>query len=115
VIITSVELLQVTSAPDDDRNQMLVSICYAVPYAIAGAFLIIRRPDLPFGWLLAGSAALCAAGAAVDSVSYLAASRGSVPPLAAPLVFGLSGTQTLPVAVQGLVNVRFPSGQLSSR
>jgi two-component system, NarL family, sensor kinase len=119
VVITLMELLQAPNTPDDERNQMLISVCYALPYVAAGAFLIVRRPDLPFGWLLAGTAALCAAGAAIDSVAYLTADRSSgsrdPAPLLGVLVFVLSGTQMLPVAVQGLVNVRFPSGQLSSR
>ena len=114
VTVTLIEVLQTANPSDGYREQMLITVCYAVPYAVAGAFLMARRPDLPFGWLLSGAAALAAAGASVDSVWYLAASRGA-PPRLAVLAFVLSGLQLLPVAVQGLVNVRFPSGRLSSR
>jgi two-component system NarL family sensor kinase len=51
VVITAVTLLQATAAPADYRDGLLTSISYAVPYAVTGAFLIVRRPDLPFGWL----------------------------------------------------------------
>jgi len=114
VTITLIEVLQTANPSDGYREQMLITVCYAVPYAVAGAFLMARRPDLPFGWLLSGAAALAAAGASVDSVWYLAVSRGA-PPRLAVLAFVLSGLQILPTAVQGLVNVRFPSGRLGSR
>ena len=114
MIVTAAELAQTANPSDSYREQLVISLCYAVPYAVTGAFLIVRRPDLPFGWLLSGAAMLTAAGAAVDSVWYLAASRGAPSRLAA-LAFVVSGAGVLPVAVQGLVNVRFPSGRLSSR
>lgn len=90
------------------------ALAYVVPYAVVGAFLVVRRPDLPFGWLLSGCAALVALGVAVASQSYAALSHGAEGSL---LQFGIlfSTVQFLPVAVQGLVNVRFPSGRVTSR
>ena len=114
VIVTLVALLQTAAAPADYRDGMLTTVGYAVPYAVTGAFLIARRPDLPFGWLLSGAAALAALGSGAASLAYLAVSHGASQRLAF-LAFAVSGTALLPAAVQGLVNVRFPSGRLSSR
>lgn len=83
-------------------------------YGIAGAVFLDRRPDLPFGWLLAGVAVLVAlsvvlAYPAVDAIAGGddgAAARWAL----TPLTFAF-----LPVAVQGLVNVRFPSGRPATR
>lgn len=83
-------------------------------YGVAGSVLIDRRPDLPFGWLLGGAAALVALGFAVMLPSYDAVAAGSRSDLA---LWGLTGGSFLflPVAVQGLVNVRFPSGRPATR
>ena len=59
-------LLLADGAPPDFRTGVLSSLCYLLPYGLVGAFLIRRRPDLPFGWLLSGTAAL-------QTVSVLAA------------------------------------------
>ena len=114
VIVTVVALLQTAAAPTDYRDGMLTAVSYAVPYAVTGAFLIARRPDLPFGWLLSGAAVLAALGSGAASLAYLAVSHGASQRLAF-LAYAVSGTAMLPIAVQGLVNVRFPSGRLSSR
>lgn len=116
MLATVVALLQTAAMTGDYRLEMLTALCYVVPYAVAGAFLIARRPDLPFGWLLSGVAVLTAAGSGAASLAYLAASHGaSTSRWLAFVAFAGSTTQLLPVAVQGLVNVRFPSGRLSSR
>ena len=114
LIVTVTALLQSTNVPADYRSGMLTTICYAVPYAITGAFLIARRPDLPFGWILSGAAMLAAVGSGLAASAYLAVSRGASQQLA---ILGYAGSalNVLPAAVQGLVNVRFPSGRLSSR
>jgi two-component system NarL family sensor kinase len=114
VVITAVALAQTTAAPADFRDGLLTSISYAVPYAATGAFLIVRRPDLPFGWLLSGAALLAAVGSATAAPVYLAVSHGANPRLAL-LGYAMAATSIMPLAVQGLVNVRFPSGRLSSR
>jgi signal transduction histidine kinase len=116
VLATAVALLQTAAMTDDYRQEMLTALCYVVPYAVAGAFLVARRPDLPFGWLLSGVAVLTAAGSGAASLAYLAASHGaSTSRWLAFVAFAGSSTQLLPVAVQGLINVRFPSGRPSSR
>jgi two-component system NarL family sensor kinase len=114
VVITVVGLLQAAAAPADYRDGLLTSVSYAVPYAVTGAFLIVRRPDLPFGWLLSGAALLAAVGSATAALVYLAVSHGASGRLAL-LGYAMAATGIMPLAVQGLVNVRFPSGRLSSR
>jgi signal transduction histidine kinase len=114
VVITVVALLQAAAAPAGYRDSLLTSVSYAVPYAVTGAFLMVRRPDLPFGWLLAGAALLAAVGSATAALVYLAVSHGASQRLAF-LGYAMAATAVLPLAVQGLVNVRFPSGRLSSR
>src|ERR1700722_12990990 len=109
VAITAVALLQATGAPGDYRDGLLTSISYAVPYAVTGAFLIVRRPDLPFGWLLSGAALLAAVGSATAALVYLAVSHGASGRLVL-LGYAMAATGIMPLAVQGLVNVRFPSG-----
>src|SRR5262249_59291235 len=51
---------------------------------------------------------------ATDALVYLAVSHGADERLAL-LAYALAATSVLPPAVQGLVNLRFPSGRLSSR
>lgn len=113
-ILTIAALVTLSDAPRDHVTEHATAFAYVVPYAFVGAFLIVRRPDLPFGWLLSGCAAIVAVGVAVASQFYAALSYGSG---GSALQYGaLLGTvQFLPVAVQGLVNVRFPSGQVTSR
>src|SRR5260221_7865526 len=114
VTVIVVAMLQTKAAPAGFHDGLVTSISYAVPYGITGAFLIARRPDLPFGWLLSGAAMLAAAGSASAAAAYLAVSHGGSR-LLAIAGFASSATFILPLAVQGLVNVRFPSGHLSSR
>ena len=111
VVITAVALLQATAAQADYRDGLLTSISYAVPCAVTEAFPFVRRPDLPFGWLLSGAALLAAVGSATAALVYLAVSHGASERLAL-IGYATSATAVLPLAVQGLVNVRFPSGRL---
>ncbi len=112
--LTIAAMVTVDDAPRGQVAEIATALAYVVPYAVVGAFLVVRRPDLPFGWLLSGCAAVVAVGVALFSQSFAALSRGAESPV---LQYGcLLGTvQFLPVAVQGLVNVRFPSGQVTSR
>jgi len=114
VALTIAALATMDGAPRDDVVEYATALAYVVPYAFVGAFLVVRRPDLPFGWLLSGCAAVVAVGVAVASQSYAALSRGAEGPV---LQYGclLGSVQFLPVAVQGLMNVRFPSGKVNSR
>jgi signal transduction histidine kinase len=83
-------------------------------YGLTGAVLIDRRPDLPFGWLLAGAALLQILAVATVFPAVAQVESGSDSALAR---WGLAGSGLIfvPVAVQGLVNVRFPSGRPVSR
>jgi signal transduction histidine kinase len=112
--VTIVALVTLNDAPRDHVAEIATTLAYVVPYAVVGAFLVVRRPDLPFGWLLSGCAAIVGVGVAIASQSYAALSRGAESPV---LQYGslLATVQFLPVAVQGLVNVRFPSGRVTSR
>jgi two-component system, NarL family, sensor kinase len=102
------------AAPADFRESVGEMIGYLVPYGVAGALLVRRRPDLPFGWLLAGSAALLAVGEVAECFAgYLLLHRrgGNWPVLLA----ATGSFEFVAVAVQGLINVRFPSGRIQSR
>ncbi|MFC8801542.1 sensor histidine kinase [Promicromonospora sp. NPDC057138] len=112
--VTVAALPMLNPAPRDQVTQIATTLAYVVPYALVGAVLVARRPDLPFGWLLSGCAAVVAVGLAIASQSYAALSRGADSPV---LEYGclLATVQFLPAAVQGLVNVRFPSGRVTSR
>jgi two-component system NarL family sensor kinase len=79
-----------------------------VSYGVAGAVLVDRRPDLPFGWLLGGVAVLVAGHAAL---AWPLQAQGTPP----GWIAAADGVAFLPVAVQGLVNVRFPQGRPASR
>jgi signal transduction histidine kinase len=111
--VTIAALTTLPDAPHSDLAETATTLAYVVPYAVVGAFLVVRRPDLPFGWLLSGCAAIVAVGIAVASQSYAALSAGSEGAL---LQLGclLVSVAWFPVAVQGLVNVRFPSGKVTS-
>jgi signal transduction histidine kinase len=83
-------------------------------FGTAGAVLIARRPDLPFGWLLGlgALADIVFVGGGVPSFALLDA--GSAEQLA---WWGISlgALQWVPDVVPGLVNVRFPSGTPAGR
>ena len=113
-VLTIAALVTLGDAPRGDLVEVATTLAYVVPYAVVGAFLVVRRPDLPFGWLLSGCAAIAAVGVAIATQSYAALSRGAESPV---LEFGclLVTVAFLPVAVQGLVNVRFPSGKVTSK
>lgn len=83
-------------------------------YGLAGALLIDRRPDLPFGWILAAGAALHAVhGVATLGGSALALTgHGSM--AVRWLILAGGGLGFLPMVVQGLINLRFPTGRVST-
>ncbi|HST66126.1 MAG TPA: histidine kinase [Mycobacteriales bacterium] len=98
----------------DLRSGLVQALCTIPPYGLAGAFLISRRPDLPFGWLLAGAAGSQVLLLATAGPAAVAVRHGHTGPWVA---WGLatSGLAFVPIAVQGLVNVRFPSGRPTGR
>ena len=93
---------------------LLYAACQVLPYGLVGAVLIAKRPDLPFGWLLALAALSLVLMVAVVAPSLWALEHGHGGQLA---VWGLTfgSLQFVPVALQGLVNVRFPSGSPTGR
>ncbi|HEY1485193.1 MAG TPA: hypothetical protein VGF84_03750 [Micromonosporaceae bacterium] len=107
-------LLLADGAPADFRTGVLSSLCYLLPYGLVGAFLIRRRPDLPFGWLLSGTAALqtvSVLGQSIGAIQLLHHAGGGWP----VLLIETGSLQFTAVAVQGLINVRFPGGRIGSR
>ncbi|MGB5756554.1 MAG: hypothetical protein WBM50_06540 [Acidimicrobiales bacterium] len=89
------------------------AVATIVPFAIAGAVLIDRRPDLPFGWILAAGAVAQAVSVAVAFPSLLAVLDGNDGALPR---WGLTATSlwVVPIALQGVINVRFPTGRPAS-
>jgi two-component system NarL family sensor kinase len=107
-------LIQAADVPADVRGELAALLGYLLTYGVAGAFLISRRPDLPFGWLLAGAAAALTLAVATTGPAHIAVSHGETGALTR---WGLaaSGLGFVQIAVQGLINVRFPSGKITSR
>jgi len=85
-----------------------------VPFGVAGAVLLDRRPDLPFGWLLAGGCAIHVLGLVFVVPAAVALASGNTGPL---VRWGVTGGSLLflQLPIQGLVNVRFPSGRPATR
>ncbi|MET0326210.1 MAG: histidine kinase [Ilumatobacteraceae bacterium] len=85
-----------------------------VPYGVAGAILIDRRPGLPFGWLLAAAAAALTVALATGVPSVVAIADGDT---GAWPRWGVAtgGLLFVPIALQGVVNGRFPSGRVRGR
>ncbi len=90
---------------------LLVTI---VSYGVAGALLVDRRPDLPFGWLLSGAACSQVVYAAT-ALPALAAARDGIDSTLVGWGLAASTLGFLPLAVQGIVYVRFPTGRPISR
>jgi signal transduction histidine kinase len=112
--VSVIVLVRATEVPGAMRDELAASLGYLITYGIAGAFLIRRRPDLPFGWLLAGTAAALTVAAATTGPAYVAASRGDLGG-GTPWELMASGLVFTQIAVQGFINVRFPSGRVHSR
>ncbi|MFD7877741.1 sensor histidine kinase [Streptomyces sp. NPDC059766] len=85
-----------------------------IAYGVAGALLIDRRPDLPFGWLLSGAAMLVVVQVLILPPAYAAVLEGD---RSVWVRWGLTvGTFSFaPIAAQGLINLRFPSGRPAGR
>lgn len=95
-------------------NDPLSTASELVCFGAVGAVLIARRPDLPFGWILGVGALadIVLVGIGVPSLVLANSGRGG------QLVIwgvGLGVLQWVPAALEGIVNVRFPSGRPSTR
>ncbi|WP_182377027.1 histidine kinase [Nocardioides sp. WS12] len=94
--------------------EFVYSACQVLPYGLMGAVLMARRPDLPFGWLLALAAMSLVLMLVVVGPSYWALDEGHGGELALwGLTFG--SLAFVPAALEGLINVRFPSGRPTGR
>lgn len=100
--------------PPIGQPAWLEPIVTMVSFGVAGAVLVDRRPDLPFGWLLAGAAVLVVIQVAAGWPAYRAAIAGDHGPLTR---WGLTAATLgfVPIAVQGLINNRFPAGRPTGR
>ena len=94
-------------------NDPLTTASELLCFGVVGAVLISRRRTFPFGWILGlGAAAdIALVGIGVPSLAlaydgWRSARRWGV---------GLGVLQWVPTALQGIINVRFPSGRPSSR
>lgn len=97
-----------------DPAGLLAAAAQVLPYGIVGAVLLAKRPDLPFGWLLSLAAMSMVLMVAVTGMSIWALEQGWGGGLA---VWGLTfgSLAFVPLALQGVVNVRFPSGRPAGR
>ena len=109
-------LLWTSGGPADAQHSadLLSGACQVLPYGLVGAALVARRPDLPFGWLLGLASTSQVLVVAVTEPAILAFEHGRTSGLAAwALTFG--ALAFVPTALQGVINVRFPSGHPSGR
>jgi two-component system NarL family sensor kinase len=113
-VVAAIVLLTTGGTPAELRRGMITALLTIVPYGLAGSVLISRRPDLPFGWLLSGAAAALVLCLVTLGPASIAVAHGHSGPLA---LWGLSMSSLwfVPIAIQGLINVRFPSGRPASR
>ncbi|MFG2039393.1 sensor histidine kinase [Dactylosporangium sp. NPDC048998] len=98
----------------DGSPAWLEPLVTMIAYGVAGALLIDRRPDLPFGWMLAGAAVLVVVQMLILPPSYEAVVHGDRS-AAARWGLAVSAFGFAPIAAQGLINIRFPSGRPASR
>jgi signal transduction histidine kinase len=100
-----------SSLPDRD---LIYTVCQLLPFGTVGAILMARRPDLPFGWILALGALALVLYVAVAVPSAYAFTSGHGSQLA---LWGVAvgSVVWVPVALEGVVNVRFPTGRPTGR
>ncbi len=94
-------------------NAPLTTVFELLCYGLVGSLLISRRPDLPFGWILGLGAVSEIALVGIGLPSLALADGGNQSQF---LAWGicLGVVQWVPTALQGVINVRFPSGRPSS-
>ena len=96
------------------RGDVIYTLCQLIPYGVVGAVLIARRPDLPFGWILGLAAVILTVVVTISMPAVLAFDDGRGSQLLLWAV-GLGGLAWLPIALEGILNVRFPSGRADGR
>lgn len=102
------------ATPNGVVTDLVTPLLTVVAYGVGGAVLIDRRPDLPFGWLL-GFTAMTQVFVVVGAVVARDAALGGDIDGWARAAAALTSFGFLPVAIQGLVNVRFPTGRPATR
>ena len=114
-IAVSVRAAGVPGAEADLRLCWIDGVVSILPFGVAGAVLIDRRPDLPFGWLLGGAAVSQIASVALEKPALLAIVEGSTSAVARWAVAVGSALWFVPEGIKGIINLRFPSGRLATR
>lgn len=109
-------VFQTTMHPDDRVTGagLVTTVCQLLPYGTVGAVLVARRPDLPFGWVLSLAALSLVVVIAVAVPSFYAFDTGHGSQLALWGV-GFASLAWVPAALEGVINVRFPSGSPTGR
>jgi signal transduction histidine kinase len=95
-------------------NDSVTTTSELLCFGVVGAVLVSRRPDLPFGWILGFGALADIALVGIGVPSLMLAHDGRGGQLAVWGV-GLGVLQWVPTALQGIINVRFPSGRPAGR
>lgn len=115
-VATAIVMLLLANEPDPPswltQMDLPYLICQILPYGVVGTVLVARRPDLPFGWILSLSATCLAVMMLVLVPAALAFQRGHGSQLAL-WALGFGSLAWVPTALEGVVNVRFPSGRPS--
>lgn len=108
--VAAIGVALVDSAGADLMDRPAGTAAELLCFGVVGAILIARRPDLPFGWLLGIGAASGILLVGVGMPSLALAQQGRGGQLA---MWGvcLGVLQWIPVALYGVINVRFPSGR----
>ena len=114
-VVISVHARGVAGTGDDLRSCWLGGLLTILPAGVAGAVLVDRRPDLPFGWLLGAAAVSQIVSLALVAPATFAVLDGDTSPAARLAIAVGSGLWFVPEGVKGIVNLRFPSGSLRSR
>ena len=106
--------LRTTTGAGPPASDLMYAACQVLPYGVVGAVLAAKRPDLPFGWLLSIGALSLVVQVAVVAPGIWAIESGHGSSLALwALTFG--SLAFVPSVMQGLINVRFPSGRPTGR
>jgi signal transduction histidine kinase len=114
-IIITIRAYSIDGAGEELRSMWIDGVLMILPLGVAGAVLIDRRGDLPFGWLLGAGAAALTLSMVLVAPATFAILEGSTSAWARWALAVGSSLWFVPEVMAGLVNVRFPSGRVSGR